>query len=74
MADRSAFHNFGSRAISRPSSLLGQAAMLQLVLHPTPKPGVYEAQWALAQLRSLVEDWHGTARPDLLGNAPAGSA
>ncbi len=31
-----------------------------------------EARWAAAQLRSLAEDWHGTAR--LLGDAPAGSA
>jgi hypothetical protein len=33
-----------------------------------------EAQWAVAHLWSLVEDWHGTARRNLLGKAPAGSA
>jgi len=32
-----------------------------------------EARWAAARLRSLAEDWHGTARL-LLGGAPAGSA
>ena len=32
-----------------------------------------EARWAAVQLRSLVEDWHGTARL-FLGGGPAGSA
>ena len=32
-----------------------------------------EARWAAARLRSLAEDWHGTARL-LLGDAPAGPA
>ena len=33
-----------------------------------------EAQWAIAHLWSLVEDWHGTDRRVLLDTAPAGSA
>ncbi len=33
-----------------------------------------EARWAVAQLRGLVEDWHGTERLRLIADAPAGSA
>ena len=33
-----------------------------------------EARWAVAQLRGLVEDWHGTERFVLLADTPAGCA